>query len=241
MKCENCGATIDPGALACPFCQSPTPAAAFARQRREQEAQAQLRAAATAQEQAAAAARARLEATAGQALGWSIAGLVICCLPLAVIGVVQGLRARSMAAAARVPLPGKATVGLALGLLATLSSISAVTWAIRDGNRQEEYAAARLAVLRQKIDAHAGAPVLDHDTACALAEAHAIESGHDGHLGRTLEHFECVGKLAVDHDRAELSDLRFRWSSTTYDTSACFKYGARWYVGELRSGPCPAR
>jgi len=241
MSCENCGATIDPSILACPFCQASTPAAAVARRRREQEAEARAQAAAATQQQIAAAARARLESTATQALGWSIAGLVVCCLPLAIIGIVQGLRARAMATAAQAPLPGKATVGLGLGVLATVTSIGIVTSILIDNDRKQRSADARVAVLEQKIGAQASAPTLDHDTACALAEIHARRSGHDGHLGHALEHFECIGKLEVDQDRAELKDLRFRWSSTTYDASVCFKYGARWYVGELRSGPCPAR
>lgn len=59
-----------------------------------------------------------------QSLLCSAAALFLCCLPLGVVGVAMGLRARSIAQRVEVPLPLEATFGLVLGVISTLWSLS---------------------------------------------------------------------------------------------------------------------
>src|SRR5262245_15627052 len=109
MNCGNCGAAVPPHAYACPFCQAPTQAAAEAQRMQQEALRAQQEAAAgyaAAAAQYAAAdehqqrivARNQMNALAKQSLVWAGLGTVLCCLPLGVIGIVQGARARSLSA-----------------------------------------------------------------------------------------------------------------------------------------------
>jgi hypothetical protein len=241
MNCEHCGAKIDLGAHTCPYCKVTTAAGAAAQQRLEHEGRARAEWAAAAEHHQAVAAHARMTSTASHALGWSIGGLLLCCLPLGVVGAVQGFRARSMAATLRAPVPAKATIGLVLGILSSLTSIGGFTTAIIQSNHDQERTDARIAVLDKQTAQAVSAPVVDNSTACALGEAYALRNGFDDHRGYTLGGFDCVGKLTTRGDAAELQDLRFKWStSTKYEVNVCLKRGAKWYVSEMRKDRCPA-
>lgn len=239
IKCEHCGAAIDPGAYECPYCKVPTRRAAEHRAQQEQQARAHAQWQAQqefAQQQLL---HNHLAATAKQSLIWSIVGIVSCCTPIAIIGVVQGSRARSMATRLRAPIPASATIGLVLSLVGCVSSISLLTVALVQSHSEAEAGKQRGAQLKKKLGEGASATRLDHPSACVIAELYALESGFDGHPGYALDRFECVGKLTNAPEAAQLETFRFRWSSTSYDVNACFKKGARWYVTELRKDRCP--
>jgi len=239
-KCEHCGAAIPPDAFDCPYCKAPTRRAAEHRARQDHEASARAQWEAHqryAQQQVLGR---QLESTAKQSLIWAIVSLVSCCTPLAVIGVVQGFRARGMAARLGATVPGVGTIGLVLSLLSCVSSVVLVTVAIVQSHYDQEAAGERTAQLKKQIRGKASAAQMDHTTACALAEIYARETGFDGHPGYSLDQFQCIGKLSNAPEDAELATFRFRWSSTAYDVNACFKKGATdWYVTELRKGSCP--
>ena len=239
IKCEHCGAAIDAGAYECPYCKVPTRRAA--EHRAQQEHHAHARAQWEAQQQYAQqqVLQNQLASTAKQSVIWSIIGIISCCTPFAIVGVVQGFRARGMATKLRAPVPGSATIGLVLSILGCVSSITLVTVALVQSHSDAEAAKQRTAELKKKLGDGASAARLDHPTACALAEIYALESGFDGHPGYSLDRFECVGKLTTAPEDAQLETFRFRWSSTSHDVNACFKKGARWYVTELRKGSCP--
>lgn len=239
MRCQQCGAVNDPGALECRYCKATTPAGVQARQRREYEEAAARQRSAAVHAQEHQAARARLESASRQALGWSIGGLALCCLPLGIVGIVQGVRARRTAASLGVPLPITATIGLVLGCLGALVSVAVFTWAAIDSVKKSGQADVRIAELEKRAEARSADPVLAHETACTLAEAYALKTGYDSHPGYSLSGFECVGNLTVDGASAELDALRFRWSSDSVVAHVCFKRGARWYVEALEKDACP--
>jgi len=240
MKCQSCGAMIDPGAYECPFCKAPTPRAAEYRaaQERDAAARAQWDAQRAWQEQNVL--RLKMEGAAKQSMLLSIAGIVVCCTPLGIGGIVQGVRAKKMAETLKTPAPGSATFGLVLGILSTLWSAGFLTWAMIQSHYDQESTQEHVAKLKQKVGDKAQAASLDHGTACALAEIHALETGFDGHPGYSLDKFQCPGKLNARPDGAELETFRFGWStSTKYDVNVCFKKGAKWYVTDMRKGACP--
>lgn len=183
-----------------------------------------------------------LQGTSNQSMWWSIAGLVVCCLPLAVVGFVQGVRARGLARTLGAPLPAQALTGLVLSAMGGLASVAFVTFAILSNNEDKAAADARIQVLEAQTNVPALAAGLTQPTACGLAEAYALKTGVPGHAGPTLAHFECLGRIAVTGDRADLENFRFRHGSSNgvLDRHVCFKRGARWFVTSLQDAPCSA-
>ncbi len=246
-KCTHCGAAIDPLALACPYCKMTTPAGVLARQREEHErkshAQWHAHAQAQAQQQDQVVTQRRLDSAATHALLWSIAGTVICCAPLGIVAIVLGARARSIASSRNMPIPVKATVGLILGMVSTVSSIGFFVYAIVASQREEAASKDRVAVIEKQIGGKAASAALERETACGLAEIHVLRNGWKGNRGQTLSQFDCVGKLAVSADHAALENFRFRYDTgnANYDVSVCFKRGGKWYVDEVRDDACVTR
>jgi hypothetical protein len=238
VKCAQCGAMIDPLALACPYCRFTTPAGVVAHQRAEQERQSQAQWHAHAHYQHQVVANRRLDSASTQALVWSLVGIVLCCTPMSVVGIVMGARARTIAAQTSAPVPGKATAGLVLGILGALWSLGFFGWAMIQSQMDEEATGERIAAIEKRVGAKASQAALSHDTACDLAEVYALRNGWAGNRGQSLKDFECVGKLTPTGDRAELEDLQFRHLGSSYRVHACFKRGAKWYVTELRDGAC---
>ena len=143
----------------------------------------------------------------------------------------------------QVPPHAKATVGLVLGVLSSVTSIGFFTWAMLEAQNQQEDTEQRIAAIEKRLGDKPSSPVLDRDTACGLAEIHARRNGWAGHQGYTLEAFECVGKIERSADRAQLEDFRFKYrndSNARYELNVCLKRGAQWYVGDMREGPCGA-
>lgn len=242
MKCEHCGAVVAATALHCNYCQAPTAAGFRARQQAEHAEHAEherMRWTAAQAQHASAAAKSRLDGMSTQSMWLSIAGTLVCCWPVAGAGLIQAVRARGLARKENVEAPFGAKLGLILGILGMLTSVGGWSAAIIGGNHDADVAKARIAVLEDKAKAGSESSSLDIATACALAEAHALKVGFDSHSGPTLHDFECLGKVAPDGDRATFDAFRFQYTSTHYETSVCFRHGARWYVHEMTKGTCP--
>lgn len=227
--------------MACPYCHLVTPAGVAAQQREAQAAEAarahgQWMAAAQLQTQEVE--RRRIQGTATQSLIWSIAGVVLCCLPLGVVGIVQGLRARSASLARAFPVPGTAKVGLWLGIASCLTSIGFFTWAAISASNDEARARARAAEIDRLVGARAQSATLESSVACQLAEARTLQSGWDNRRGYTFDRFECPGRLTQTGDVAQLEDFRFHATSEEVRVFVCFKRGARWYVDTLSATSC---
>lgn len=238
MKCEHCGAVVAVSALACSFCQAPTAAARRQREQAEYAAQQRASLQAAHEQQARVAAQGRLQSLATHSMWWSIAGLVVCCLPVATLGIVQGIRARGLARTLGAAVPFGATVGLALGGFGSLASVGVWTWAIISSNQDEAEAAAKVQVLEARAKSGSEATALGLETACALAEAYTWKNGFEGTNGYRMKSMECIGKVTVDGDRAVLDAWRFAHDSTRHDVNVCFKRGGRWYVAEMKNGAC---
>ncbi|RYZ66874.1 MAG: hypothetical protein EOP08_03965 [Proteobacteria bacterium] len=238
MKCEHCGAVVAVSALVCSFCQAPTLAGRRAHEQAEYAAREQARLHAAHEQQARMAAQLRLQSLSTHSMWWSGAGLIVCCLPVAALGIVQGLRARGLARTLGAVVPTGATVGLALGAFGSLASVGVWTWAIIASNQDEAEAAAKAQTLEAQAKPGSEATVLSRETACALAEAYTWKAGFDDVKGYRMKHPECLGKVTVDGDRAVLDDWRFAHTTTRYDVNVCFKRGGRWYVSEMKKGAC---
>jgi hypothetical protein len=239
MECDGCGAALGPTDIACRYCRRATPHAA--RQQAEasaKEAQASAaREAATAREQATV--RQELDKVSKRALIFALVGTVTCLLPVfSIISVVSYLRARKLSRQLGADVPGLATFGFLLSVFWLVVSPAFLVWAFVRDSAAKDRADQRIAVLETQVAAGVQAATLDWATACALAELHALKTGHAGEQGKHLVHFDCVGTLGGTPARPSLDRFTFGEdnSNKRFEVAACFERGARWYVKELAAG-----
>jgi len=232
VSCPRCGANIDPSALACPYCQTQT---LYGRQQQERHAAYQHQAAQAAQHQQAAERHQRqqaLEKKAKHALFWSLAGLLVCCVPGAIVGVVMGLNVKSAAKREGVAPPGMSTIAVVLGACGVAVFGVFLVLFIQDSRARD----ARIAVLQAQLESTRTKEAIDQSLACGLTELELLQDGYAGKGGISIEGVECNGRVEQNGDRAILRDVRFRTSSTEkYTVTACLARGARWSVKELRN------
>lgn len=234
QKCAQCGAMIDPLALACPYCRFTTPAGVAAHQQQQAQAQWSVQA----QHAHFAAARARLGATATQTLVFGILGILLFCTPLGIVGIVQGFRARAMAREAHAPLPGTATAGLVLAILSLFTSIGGIILIDRDVQEDKAVAEQKAKAVEQRLGSKPSASVIDRDTACGVAEAHIWREGDGNMPGYQTKAIECMGKLTLEDDRAEIDLVRVKDSTRSFDDHVCLKRGGKWYVERIGRTAC---
>jgi hypothetical protein len=237
VSCTRCGANIDPSALVCPYCQSQTP---YGHQQAQHAAYYQQHAAQAAQARAdheRAQRRQALEKKARHALFWSIGGVVVCCFPAAIVGMVLGLNVKSAAKRDDLVAPASATVAVVVGTLALLLFGGLVVLYVHDTRETN----ARIARLEAQVEPARSSERIDQRLACALTELELLQQGYEGTSGINISGFECHGKLEQDGDRAQLFDVHFRGgaSQPRKTASACLVRGTSWSVRELREdGSC---
>lgn len=239
--CEKCGASLQPGARQCPYCQTTTP---YGMQAQQTDIQQQQWAATQAQQtllQAQLLNGGRIEAAATSSLLWSLASIIFFCIPIpAILGIVMGLRARSLAQSVRLSTPVRATVGLVISALTGGGFVILMIWAVISSQHDVAQINKRKAELETQIGTKATAVTLDQSTACAMAELKILSEGHNG-SSTYFQNYECLGKISGDTNRASLEDFQYKESSTgpVKKLTLCFKHGARWYVDSVHDeGKC---
>jgi hypothetical protein len=160
------------------------------------------------------------------------------CTPLGIVGIIRGVRARAMARQANTPVPGAATAGLVLSIISIVTSIGGII--LLDQGVQEDKAAAeqRAVAIEKRLGNRASATVLARDTACDLAELHVWREG-DGRISNHIaKSVQCMGKLRLEGERAELDLVRVKSGTTQNDSHVCFRRGDKWYVERFSSTSC---
>ncbi len=241
FTCERCGAELPANTDQCAYCGTVSgPARAlFQAEAARQQASAQAAARAAIAQQLA---RVAVEQAASRALLWGLLSPIFLCLPFpSVLAILSFSRARRAALDARLPLPARAQLGLAFGVLSGLGFVAAFSYALLDVQRDNARVEARKAELAQVVARHAGSATLDHELACALGEISLLSDGFAGQT-RTGEFrdLECAGALRVLTSRAELDDFKLRTSAGGAPTVAtiCFKHGERWFVERTGHTSC---
>ncbi len=233
MKCPACGALLGATDPRCSYCGTVTPYGAQLEHQRQHQA-AQLEAVRAHNEQSRqqkvlADARMSLARTSRHALYWSLGGLVLCCAFVpSVVGIVMGFRARKMARKYQLVLPVQATAGLVLGFVGVLAGAGLITIGIIEGEKREE----RLAAISKELGDRADARELQHPVACLLAEKRLLQGGYQG--DKSVDDFECDGKLEQTGDTATLHDVRFERGGSLIALKACLVRGARWSTESFR-------
>lgn len=237
VSCSRCGASIDPSSLACPYCHTQT---AYGFQQAQHAAYYQQQAAQADQARAAqerAGRQQALEKKARHALFWSLGGVLGCCFPAAIVGLVLGLNVKSAAKKDNLIAPGSATMAVVLGILAGLLLCVGVIVYVHDSRQTD----ARIAALEAQVAPSRATEQLEQRLACALAELELLKEGFAGTSGLNISDFQCNGKLEQRGERATLFDVQFRSSASKprQSVAACLVRGARWSVRELREdGSC---
>ncbi len=241
FTCQRCGAELPPNTDQCAYCRTVSGGAHALLQaeaaRQQVSAQALAHAAIVQQ-----LARATVEQAASRALLWGLLSPIFLCVPFpSVLAILSFSRARRAALDARLPLPTRAQIGLALGVLSGLGFIAAFSYALLDVQRDNARVEARKAELAQVVTRHASSATLDHELACALAETSLLSDGFDGHTSTgEFRDLECAGALRVLSSRAELDDFKLRTSPSAAPVVAtvCFKHGERWFVERTGHTSC---
>lgn len=184
---------------------------------------------------------ARLESTATQSLAFGLVGVLLCCTPVGVAGIVQGGRARAMAKTAGVAVPTKATIGLVLSILSLFTSIAAFVLIDRDVQADKRKAAAHAAAIDARLGSRPAEPTLDGDVACGLAEAYLYREGAAGIEHYLVQEVQCMGRVTLRGEgHAELDTVRFKSSTDKREVRVCFARGGKWYVASATTeSACP--
>jgi hypothetical protein len=182
-----------------------------------------------------------LQSASTLSLVWAGLGIFSFLFPLAIVGIVLGVRAHRLGRQLHAAVPIRATLGIAVGLLGCLTSVVAMLAGglVALGYFIEDARDTRIATLQKSLGDKASAPLLDPAAACAMAEIHLLRTGHDGHPTTAMEAFRCAGTLAQTKERAQLPGVSFSAGGDEYSLNACFVRGAAWSVSELRKDPCP--
>ena len=183
-----------------------------------------------------------LEQASSRALMWGLLSFAIACPPIfSVLSFLQFKRAQTSARGAGVPLPTRATVGLICSAITGLFCVGFWVWVIIDMRADNARVDARKVELSQQIAARPAGATLDHSFACALAEQYVLTNGFQGETSTgSFRDFDCAGALRVVGPRAEMSDFKFKPSSSGAQQSAviCFKLGERWFVEHAQGASC---
>jgi hypothetical protein len=236
--CTRCGANLDPAAPACPYCHTQTP---YGQRLAEQQVAYQYHASQAEQHRQDAQRNSQQEAVrknARHAMIWSLLGVVSCCFPLALVGLVMGLNAKSNARRVGIVAPGTSTAAVIFGICSLMLFGAGVVLYIIDSQEREE----RIATLRTELANVLAQEAIQQRSACSLVELWVLENGFAGSSGLNVDGFQCDGKLEQTGEEAALHDVQFTTGSDERQrVSACLVRGSRWSVRELRpDGSCAA-
>jgi hypothetical protein len=238
VTCNRCGAELPLDAWECPYCRTVT-AHGFARREAEAAAfRAQAEADRARDHAFASAQRAEaersLQRSSRHALLWSLGGFLLCCSPLALIGLVLGFRSRALARRVGLVIPVTATLGIVVAVIQMLVFAAAIAFGIHAQMQVD----ARLEALERELGTRPDQPVLTQPTACALAERFLLQHGYGKHSETAIEHLRCDGALEQTAQSAELGALEFDAGDQKVRAHACFSRGARWSVTAIQEPKC---
>jgi hypothetical protein len=175
--------------------------------------------------------RSDVDSSATKALVFGLLGVVVCCFPLSIAGILYGLQSKRLAERGGVPLPVTAAIGIGLSVFGLLALLGFAVWFGHDMMEVNE----RIDALKAKVAQTDAAPELAQTTACDLAELRILEDGYGGKDAIVIDGFECPGTVVYGRsDRAELTAISFHASSQRITVKVCFEKGARWSVASLR-------
>jgi hypothetical protein len=171
----------------------------------------------------------QMNAAASASLGWSVASLVCCILPVpGVIGLLKSLTARKIARELRLATPNGALVGITLSGLSVL--LGAAMWVfVIVGEIQRSQ---RIDALEVELADARKEKSLDAEEACKLVELYVLKEKPAG-VPSTCE-FDCDGATMRKEGGKSYVDEVKCVNAPPKKLSACLRKGDKWVVDELR-------
>jgi hypothetical protein len=239
QSCLRCGAVIDPTAVQCPYCQTQTQYGRWQAERQAAHEAQLVQAERLERERRRQAEQQQLAKRGRNALLWSLGGSLICCFPVALVGLLIALDVRRAAKREQLTPPGTTSAALALSAVAALMTVVMIALYVQDSRARD----ARMAELSVLSGPGRSRVLLEQRVACALVELQLLQEGYAGKSGINIAGFQCDGRLELSGDRATLNDVRFRTGTDERRVvTACLERGERWSVKELRAdGSCATR
>ncbi|HSC88850.1 MAG TPA: hypothetical protein VLC09_16320 [Polyangiaceae bacterium] len=165
-------------------------------------------------------------------LAFAVGGLVLCCFPIGLVGVVKGHSLRKQAKEAGRSAPAAATLAVILGGLSVLSSLGMIAFGTQSylANQGE------IDAMNAGVEKERSADVLAQNVACTLAQV-ALKKRF------AYEAVECKTPLAIQGKRAVLANVEMKaldGKKSAY--TMCFAKSQRWFVlDERQDGECSSR
>lgn len=161
----------------------------------------------------------------------ALGGLLVCCLPLGVVGALQaGAATKRAKAEGRTPASLLAAAKI-LGWFSVVVSLGAYGFGVKSYLDNE----AEVKALNDSVAKERNVDALSDKTACTLATAQLKRAG-------SVESVECTRPLETKGGRAVLPGIMIKTLDKTTTVSACFAKTKRWFVLEtLEKGKCSTR
>lgn len=232
-RCTSCGAQVAPDLEVCNYCHAPTPWAARLRWEREQrhavQQHYQQQAEHTQEQQRRYTLERQMNAAASASLGWSVASLVCCILPVpGVVGLIKALTARKIARELRLATPNGALAGITLSGLSVLLGAAMWIFIVVDELGRSQ----RIAELEKELAEAREEKSLDAEEACRLVELHVLKEKPTGLSGRY--EIDCDGAtLRKEGGKSYVDGVKYL-KSPPAKLSACLRKGDKWVVDEVR-------
>lgn len=161
----------------------------------------------------------------------SAAGLLICCLPLGVVGALQAGAAKKRVKEAGKSPAGLLSVAQIVGWLSVVVSLGAYGLGAQ-GYMENE---AEVKALHDSVAGERSGERLSDKVACTLLQAELK-------LGGGVESIACEKPLETKGTRAVLSDVKVKTLDGERTVTGCFAKAKRWFLLESReAGECTTR
>lgn len=173
-----------------------------------------------------------LEKRAGAVFWRALAGSLTCCAPLGLFAAFQALGIKRQAERDNQPVPKRALIALALGILSCFELGGAFWYGQQLQQKREQTVEAAKKRMAGKRDAQ----TLDAGFACDLATEYLLKIGSD------YDGVKCGGALTPAGNSFLLTGVIANRGASETQLDACIVHGARWFVLHAEPGlQCPER
>jgi hypothetical protein len=173
-----------------------------------------------------------LEKRAGGVFWRALASSFTCCAPLGLFAVFQGLGIKRQAERDNQPVPKRALIAIALGVLSCIE-LGGFYWY---GQQLQHKREQTVEVAEKHMAGKREAQTLDAGTACDLATEYLLK------IGSHYDGVKCPGAMIPAGNNLLLTGVIANQGESETKLDACIVHGTRWFVLHAEPGlKCPER